>query len=39
VFKPQTAYKGDCQNKADLRRVFSWEPSSGPDDGPVDPNG
>jgi hypothetical protein len=39
VLKPRTAYKGDCQNKADPRRVFSWEPQSGPDDGPVDPNG
>jgi len=27
------------QPPADPRRVFSWEPSSGPDDGPVDPNG
>jgi hypothetical protein len=35
--EPHTAYKGVCQNKKDLRRVFSWEPQSGYDDGPVDP--
>jgi hypothetical protein len=34
--EPHTAYKGVCQNKKDLRRVFSWEPQSGYDDGPVD---
>ena len=35
--EPHTAYKGVCQNKKDLRRVFSWEPQSGYDDGPVNP--
>ena len=37
VLKPHTAYKGHCQNRGDPRRVFSWEPQSGRDDGPVDP--
>ena len=35
--EPHTAYKGVCQNKKDLRRVFNWAPQSGYDDGPVDP--
>ena len=35
--EPHTAYQGVCQNTKDLRRVFSWEPQSGYDDGPVDP--
>jgi hypothetical protein len=34
--EPHTAYKGVCQNKKDFRRVFSWEPQPGSDDGPVD---
>ena len=34
---PLTSFKGVCQNRRDKRRVFSWEPQSGYDDGPVDP--
>jgi hypothetical protein len=37
ALKPKTAYQGHCQNRKDLRRVFSWGPQSGYDDGPVDP--
>jgi hypothetical protein len=35
--QPLTSYDGVCQNRRDKRRVFSWEPQSGYDDGPVDP--
>jgi hypothetical protein len=34
---PLTSFHGVCQNRRNKGRVFSWEPQSGYDDGPVDP--
>lgn len=34
---PLTSFDGVCQNRRNKARVFSWEPQSGYDDGPVDP--
>jgi hypothetical protein len=34
---PLTQFDGVCQNRRNKARVFSWEPQSGYNDGPVDP--
>jgi hypothetical protein len=34
---PLTQFDGVCQNRRNKARVFSWEPQTGYDDGPVDP--
>jgi hypothetical protein len=34
---PLTQFDGVCQNRRNKARVFSWEPQTGYNDGPVDP--